>query len=510
MPLPDPIARLIRLARRRLTVGRMLTALTVAVAIGAAISSVLLAVARWQVVPWAEPFAVALVGGLMLVGSALALVRRPGSRHAAIEIDNRLESRDLVATALELSRREALSDEEVAQIRTSAAWSTGRSLRALGSVAPDRRVSLLAVLALGGALALALVPSVADVAEARQEAARQIIGEQVDQLEGSVPDLPPEEAARLEELLGELRDAETLEEALTEIAEARRLLAESQQDDTIARRTAQAGVERTLADEGASGATAAEQLDSLADQLGDLDGAERDSLGDALEQAAQDTAGIEPQLSGALQDAATAIRLGEGADELTTASAAAASAAADLQSADAVDRAQAQLRDAQQALADAVAQQAAGQGQGPGQSQGQSQGEGEGEGQGTGGQGGAGGGGGSGANNQGQAPGGAGSGSDVPRGGDNDPDPVVGPVRGSIADVGSVAAAEQIRVDMEGNEIGDIAGSLEGQGLRNLPLVPYSEQYTIYQQQALDSLETLAIPPSLSDVIRDYYKELEP
>jgi hypothetical protein len=494
-----------------LTVGRVLLAVVVAAAVGGTVSSVVLAIARWRVVTWAEPFALALVAGLMVVGAAAALLRRPGIRRVAIEIDNRLESRDLIATALELSGGPELSDEELIQIRRSAAWSTGRSVRELGPIAPDRRISLIALLVLAAALALALVPSTADVAQARQEATRQVIAEQADQLEETISQLPPEEAAQLLELLDELRDAETFEQALADITEARQLLAESQDHDTIARRTAQAGVERTLAGEGADGASAGEQLAALAEQLGEMDDFERESLADGLEQAAQDTAGIEPDLSEALQDAATSIRLGQGADELGAASEAAAAAASALQAAEGVDQAQAQLRDAQQALADAAAQQAVGEGQGQGEGQAQGEGQGQGQGQGQGeGQGGAGGGGGSGANNQGQAPSGTGSGSDVPRGGENDPDPVVGPLRGSIADVAAVDSADQVRVDMEGNEVGDIAGQVAGEGLRNLPLVPYSHQFAVYEQQALDALETLSIPPSLSDVIRDYYKELEP
>jgi hypothetical protein len=69
---------------------------------------------------------------------------------------------------------------------------------------------------------------------------------------------------------------------------------------------------------------------------------------------------------------------------------------------------------------------------------------------------------------------------------------------------------EEVRVDIEGGTDGEIRGSVEGQGIENLPLIPYSDRFAEYQQAAQDALGSAGIPPQAQDLVRNYFLELEP
>jgi len=46
--------------------------------------------------------------------------------------------------------------------------------------------------------------------------------------------------------------------------------------------------------------------------------------------------------------------------------------------------------------------------------------------------------------------------------------------------------------------------------VQNLPLVPYTDRFAEYQDEALRSLDSLVVPPSVRDVVRDYFTNLQP
>ena len=83
-------------------------------------------------------------------------------------------------------------------------------------------------------------------------------------------------------------------------------------------------------------------------------------------------------------------------------------------------------------------------------------------------------------------------------------------MRGEIVDPSAVASSEEVRVDVNGNLLGDTVGPAEGAGLPNLPTVPYQDLFTEYQQAALESLDALSVPPALRQIVSNYFTELEP
>ena len=116
---------------------------------------------------------------------------------------------------------------------------------------------------------------------------------------------------------------------------------------------------------------------------------------------------------------------------------------------------------------------------------------------------------GGGGNGSGQVTGGSGSGS-IGRGGFSDNDPIENPVRGEIVDPVAVQSSEEVRVDLNGNLLGDTVGTAGGVGLPNLPTVPYQNLFTEYEQAALESLDSLSVPPALREIVSNYFTELEP
>ncbi|HEU4750276.1 MAG TPA: hypothetical protein VFT54_04395, partial [Acidimicrobiia bacterium] len=105
MPLPSSVSLLIASARRHLLTAGLVRLLITFVGVAAAVSSVLVGIGRYVVLPWAEPTAAALIG-LAVVGAIVtAVVRRATAPAAALAIDRRLGGYDRVSTALELSHQ---------------------------------------------------------------------------------------------------------------------------------------------------------------------------------------------------------------------------------------------------------------------------------------------------------------------------------------------------------------------------------------------------------------------
>ena len=99
----------------------------------------------------------------------------------------------------------------------------------------------------------------------------------------------------------------------------------------------------------------------------------------------------------------------------------------------------------------------------------------------------------------------------TPGSGQGDNDHVADPSRGAIFDPPPGAAGEEERVDFDTSDpSGQVRGRTIGEGLENTPLVPYADRFAEYQQQALDALDRMAVPPSMQDLVRIYFTELDP
>jgi hypothetical protein len=92
--------------------------------------------------------------------------------------------------------------------------------------------------------------------------------------------------------------------------------------------------------------------------------------------------------------------------------------------------------------------------------------------------------------------------------GDNDPFAPVG--RTDVFDPVDFNLGDEVKVDLEGNDPGQVVGQAEGFGLRNLPTLSYADRHTEYTSQALDALDHMTIPTDLQNIVRDYFTKLEP
>lgn len=168
--LPTSVQDLVVNARGRLLLAGILRLAVTLLGLAAVLSAILVGIARFVVIPWAEPFALALWAASLIVALILALIRRASPVKAALAVDRRLGGFDRVSTALELSSRVDHSIDERRQLADAEAWSKGRSLDGFGTVWPRRPLPQLVAVALAATLVMALVPSSADVAFARRQA----------------------------------------------------------------------------------------------------------------------------------------------------------------------------------------------------------------------------------------------------------------------------------------------------------------------------------------------------
>jgi hypothetical protein len=79
-----------------------------------------------------------------------------------------------------------------------------------------------------------------------------------------------------------------------------------------------------------------------------------------------------------------------------------------------------------------------------------------------------------------------------------------------VFDPATFGLGDEVRVRLDGNDPGDIAGTTSGTGVRNLPVSPYTDHFSEYRRSALESLDRLAVPASVADLVRDYFTRLEP
>ena len=522
-PLVDRVLRLVRL---RMRINRVLTA--AGPALLAAATAVLgwMAVARFVPVARPDPVALAVIAVIVALICAAAAIPPLPDRWTAWAADRWLGLPETFATTLELreGRLGQLAGEHIRR-----AEDTARDIHRLpdGPRVPVRLLTAALVVALlaGGVAALGDPQRASRERAAREEAA---VAAQADALREAADDLargdePQRQAAqRLRDVAEELEDAD-LETALERLQAAQQRLDDRSAGELAAQRTALAGLERVLqAAPLAAGDSAAAQLDQLADDLatGDIDAEEAGQIADRLEQLAQALGG-QPELAGALTEAAGMMRSGtagaagalsSAAGAVTAAEQGLAEGEANAQAAGSVASAADALRAAQEPGDGSTDQR---QGQGQGQAQGQGQGQGQGDGAGRGGQGGQGAQGGqggqgaraSGQQRDGRSAGGGAGGDEAARdqpSGTLDTQTVYDPRRREAG------PGEDLQI--QGRDTGDqpetTKGVSQGAGQRNPALVPYQDVLTDYAQRATRTVEQPGYPARLRDTVRDYFDGL--
>ena len=379
-----------------------------------------------------------------------------------------------------------------------------------------RRPLLLAAIFVVTTVALAVLPNPMDavlseraaVAQAAKEQAEQIekLREEVEKAQELTPEERQELLRQLAELAEQLRDsAGDREEALADLSRVEETLRQKLDPNAAARQAALEALAtqlQALAGEGsgekADLSEAAESLEKLAEQLAEMDAAEREALAQSLAQmAAQAAQAGDGTLAQALAALAQATRSGDSEAASQAAQAAAdalAQAQGDLADQSALRQTLSQLQQSRQAMAQAGQGQAMAQGQGQGQGQGQ-----PGSGGGT---------------KADTLPPAQGSGRTERPQGEGQP-------------VAEGELDQQVYVPWErrqgsGEEIA-ITGPDTGQGqtqvreqkepLPGAPgqaLVPYHEVYYGYLDSAHQVMEQSYIPSGLKDYVREYFSQLEP
>ncbi len=498
------LARLVRVARRRMRVNRVLTVAGPALLVTATVALTYVLLGRAVVVPGPESaVALALAVALLLVLAAAALVRIP-DRWAAWAADRWLGSRDAYATAVELLERPGPL-VGVAARHVEVAEESAAGFRHL----PQRPNVPARLLAIGAAVALValaagVLPNPQDDVRERRDAEQALVGQQAEALraaarELSEPGASPErvaEAERLERLAEELQNAAP-DEALAALQQARAELATRLAPDLPARRTALAGLAQELARAPlADGASVRAQLDALAAQLGagQLGQEEAQALAQRLSALSQALSG-QPEVAQALAEAGEAAAAGDQAAAgaaAADASAAVATAVGELDG----QEARAAADSALTAAADSLRQ---GQGKGQGQGEGQGQGQGEGQGQGVGG---------GGANDAGQrsgtSSGGGATGTGQQPDSDLDLQTVYEPPQRPETQGDDMRLPA--RPDPEQPEVA--TGSQQAEGLRNAPLVPYRDVLPSYAERATQTVEQRGYPARLRRTVQDYFDRL--
>lgn len=500
-------------------------------------AALLVAIGRVRPWAWPETAAIAVVGIAAVAVSITAFVLRVPDSVAARAADRGLGSRDGIATAVEIEPDHgpfaALVHERAQALTTGVDLRRALPLR----VAPRRLVA-------GGALgALALIGGVAGNPQddvRRQRAADQAaIAAAADDVEAAAEALaerlePEAEAeaivAELEALAAALDEASTLDEARELLDRAEAALQAGLTPESLARKAAVSGLERSTAATPLPGAqpgdTAAAQLDAAAAALEGLDEGAQADLAERLERLAETQAVGSPAAAGALGQAAAA--LGEGdiaaaagalADAANAHRTAAAGAAAD----DGRRSALGTVDGARRALQGDGQRQGQGDGEGNGDGDGDGSGQGQGEGQGQG-------------NGQGQGQGNGGQGGQNPNGGASGP--VAGAQGGNGAGQGGQGTAqgtpgadpvgEEARTDEPslfdpqgsgddevalggtptGDDPGEVVGRGDGLSTTGSAFVPLSQALDSFRQRVTTALDDPVLSPSMRELVRSYFGRL--
>jgi hypothetical protein len=488
---------LVRRARRRMRVNRALgvAGWALPLAGGAALSWAV--ISRAVVLPEVDRWVgIALVCAVVGAVVAAAVVKIPAV-WAAWAADTWLASRDRFATAVELAGAGPVAGLAARQVATAERDAAGVQRFPTGPRIPVRLLAGGAAAALVAA-ALGSLPNPQDAVRAARAAERAAVAAQAEALREKAAALREETAQqdlaeRLEQLAAEL-ERQSIEGAVEQLAEERADLAALTDPSEPSQRTALAGLDRELdAHPLAPGASVAEQLESLANQLEQGTRAANEGLAERLRDLQQALAEGAPEVAEALGQAAEAAAAGEGspsAEALREASEALDQAAASLAEQEALASADQALAAAQAALQGApppgeaqqeaempmpaAGSQAAPPGVNPQQ-------------QGT----------------QGD-PAEAGTGAGSPGGSNLDLQTVYDPPGRATAD------GEDVRLDGQPSAEGPATdrGRTEGGGARGTPLVPYLDVLPEYADEASRTIERPGYPPRLRGTVQDYFDRL--
>ena len=500
------------------------------------LSAVVLLAADW-LTPFDQGLLVTgiVIAALMLVLMIGAVVLRITPWDAFRAAERGLGARDALTTALEFTD----PDDGVHQVIQEKADAIARDSRPSQAIPIGADRSQLRQFGFAAALALLIgllpplgsTPALSSDLRAALDAEAEQIERIAEAVEEADVDTADEIITELERLAAELRQAETLEQALDSLEDAEKRLAEQVDAGFLSQKAAVQGLARDLAlrplVDGAP-LDATSQLEELAEELGSLSEPELAALEDRLTDLAESQASGNPGLSSQLSAAAQSLSSGDleqAEQSLRDAAANQSSGLDDARGQQALSETQRAVEGARTRLSGSGAPnpgegdqpgqgQGEGQGQGQGQGEGQGQGQGQGEGQGEGqGQGGGQGGqpaGGSGqitgvAPGDGNAAGQGGQGSVGASNGDQD--------HGTDVETASVfspveegALTDLLQVGIDGGSgEGDILGRADAPTTRGESVVPYAQVLPEYLNQAADALSELQLPPSMRGIVQNYF-----
>jgi hypothetical protein len=460
--------------------------------------------------------------GLVIGAGSLRITEWDASRAA----ERGLGARDAFTTALEFADP-ADDVHMLIQDRANRLVETSDPSAAIPIRADGHRLRQLGMTA-AVALVIGLLPPLGSstALSADAKSALEAEAEQVEKIAEAVAqadvDTSEEIVAELERLAQELRNAETLEQAMQSLDDVEKRLGAKLDPNFLSQKAAVQGLARDLAlrplTDGAS-LEAASQFEQLASSLGSLSNQELSALEDRLADLAESQAAGNPELSGQLADAARALASGDltqAARSLTDAAEGQESGLSDARGQQALTETQRAL-DGVEARLSGTGQPSDGQGEGQGQTPGQDgQGQGEGQGQGDGQSQGQGGGTGGqaqdGASGQitGVAPG---DGTASGQGGQGQVGGDVGQDHGTDVETSEVfspidegALADLLQVGIDGGSgQGDIIGRADGPTQRGESIVPYAQVLPQYLNEAADALGELRLPPSMRSIVQAYF-----
>ena len=248
MPPPEPLVRLVALARRRLWASRLVGEVTLGLGVGAAGAAAVWGVSRVVVFPWADGVALALVAIAVISVLGWWVAHRPSSAQAALWTDHRLGGEDRLSTAWELSRLSALGEAGIRQMEAAGSWAASASAdpRGLRGEYPSARMLSMALTAVVSAVLLAVSPSLTDRALAESRMVREVVDREVEAIETMASRGSEELSQPLTELAERLGETQTLEEALSELTSARLELEERLGPNRLAENTALTGLTSRL------------------------------------------------------------------------------------------------------------------------------------------------------------------------------------------------------------------------------------------------------------------------
>lgn len=528
--MQDPMRRFLRSVRRRLRLA-WLAETAQAVAPFATGALALLALADWLVPQRLTNLtALGLVAATATLGLLVrALTIRITDWDAARAAERSLRLRDVLTTSLEFNNASDPMHRHI-QKRAANAISSAKPKRAVPIPSHPDRLARATGFAAAAAI-LALLPALGGSSGA-SDAIQAILEEEavaVEQIADAVERADIENnddiSRELRELAAEIRNSESLDHALRALDRTERQLEAGADPRFLSQKAAIQGLSRELALRPLAGGApldAASQLEAIAEELADKSPEELAALRDRLQELAAAQSSGNPGLANDLASAASAL-----ANRSTLGARDALNSAAASQRSGLGEARQTQALNETLAALDRIAArlgaggnpsqlaQGAGSGEGTGQGQGAGQGAGQGSGRGTG-------------QGAGQGQGGQGGGSPTGqisgvRGGEGGAggqggEGTVGPGGEAIDDPRDVATSSVFQPILEGNtadqvQVGIDGGSGQGSivGRADAPtqagesLVPYTQNLPTYLAEAADALARMQLPPSLRDIVRNYF-----